>query len=48
MTKTEMLKKIKELFKTLDELADYSLYSHKELLEFKNQTLENFNIIWDI
>lgn len=48
MNKMEMLKKIDELFKKIDELADYGLYSYYELSEIKEETIKNFKRIWNI
>lgn len=48
MTKLKMLEKIKELFKTVDELADYGFYNHEEIIEIKDKTFDNFNRMWDI
>lgn len=46
MTRTEMLEKIKELFKMVDELTDYGLYSYEEEKEIKDGTFKNLERIW--
>lgn len=43
-----MLEKVRELFKMIDELSDYGLYSYEEVLEIKDETFKNFNRIWGI